>query len=127
MAKLGFRNTQTIFYSQYYDKEPILDSEGYETGEYRVGYINPIPLDVNIIDKTTKVAREYFGNDIEGKYVILTDKNCPIKENTALWIDTENPIEDSSVKYNCQVSAINKSLNYKAIAVKEVIGNEIQW
>ena len=127
MAKMGFRNTQPIFYAQYNDKLPILDSDGYETGEYTVGYETPVLLNANVVDKTSKIAREYFGNDTEYKYVILTDRNCPINETTILWIGTENPIEDNTVKYNCQVSDINNSLNYKAIAVKEVVGNEVQW
>lgn len=127
MARLGFRNTQTLFYAQYSDKVPILDSDGYETGEYTVGYENPVLLDANVVDKTSQIAREYFGNDIEYKYVILTDRDCPIKEDTILWIDTDNPLENEGVEYNCLVSAIKKSLNYKAIAVKGVTGNEIQW
>ena len=127
MARLGFRNTQTLFYAQYSDKIPILDSDGYETGEYTVGYENPVLLDANVVDKTSQIAREYFGNDIEYKYVILTDRDCPIQEDTILWIDTENPLENEGVKYNCIVSAIKKSLNYKAIAVKGVTGNEVQW
>lgn len=127
MARLGFRNTQTLFYAQYSDKIPILDSDGYETGEYTVGYDNPVLLDANVVDKTSQIAREYFGNDIEYKYVILTDRDCPIKEDTILWIDTDNPLENEGVEYNCIVSAIKKSLNYKAIAVKGVTGNEVQW
>lgn len=127
MARLGFRNTQTLFYAQYSDKVPILDSDGYETGEYTVGYDNPVLLDANVVDKTSQIAREYFGNDIEYKYVILTDRDCPIKEDTILWIDTDNPLENEGVEYNCLVSAIKKSLNYKAIAVKGVTGNEVQW
>lgn len=127
MARLGFRNTQTLFYAQYSDKIPVLDSDGYETGEYTVGYDNPVLLDANVVDKTSQIAREYFGNDIEYKYVILTDRDCPIKEDTILWIDTENPLENEGVEYNCIVSAIKKSLNYKAIAVKGVTGNEVQW
>lgn len=127
MARLGFRNTQTLFYAQYSDKIPVLDSDGYETGEYTVGYENPVLLDANVVDKTSQIAREYFGNDIEYKYVILTDRDCPIKENTILWIDTDNPLENEGVEYNCLVSAIKKSLNYKFIAVKGVTGNEVQW
>ena len=68
MARLGFRNTQTLFYAQYSDKIPVLDSDGYETGEYTVGYDNPVLLDANVVDKTSRIAREYFGNDIVTLY-----------------------------------------------------------
>lgn len=120
MAKLGFRNTQTIYYAQYVGKQPILDSDGYETGEYTVGYEIPVLLNANVVDKTSRVAKEFFGEQLDYNSVILVDRDCPIKEDTAIWIDTDSPIEDSSVEYNYQVKDINKSINYKAIAVKRI-------
>ena len=125
MAKMGFRNTQAIYYAQYLGKEPRLDTEGYETGEYLVSYATPVQLDANVVDKTSNIAKEYFGEDLNYKSVILVDINCPIKEDTAIWIDTDSPIEDSNVKYNYQVVDINKSLHYKAIAVKKVTRHEV--
>lgn len=125
MAKLGFRNTETIFYAQPNNKQPILDSDGYETGEYTVGYDTPVLLDANVVDKTSTIAKEYFGEKLDYKSVILVDRDCPIKEDTAIWMETENPIEDSSIEYNYQVAAINKSLHYKAIAVKRITDHEV--
>ena len=122
---MGFRNTQSIYYAQYLGKEPRLDTEGYETGEYLVSYDTPVQLNANVVDKTSNIAKEYFGEDLNYKSVILVDINCPIKEDTAIWIDTDSPIEDSNVKYNYQVVDINKSLHYKAIAVKKVTRHEV--
>ena len=125
MAKMGFRNTQPIYYAQYLEKQPILDSQGYETGEYTVSYETPVLLNANVVDKASNIAKEYFGENLNYKCVILVDINCPIKEDTAIWIDTESPIENSDILYNYQVVDINKSLHYKAIAVKRLTKHEV--
>ena len=36
------RNKVRIFYANYVDKEPVLDENGYQTGEYKVVYSNPV-------------------------------------------------------------------------------------
>ena len=123
--RLGFRNTKPIFYALYSDKTPVLDDDGYETGDYTVGYDTPVLLNANVVSKHSTVAREYFGEQFEYHKVILVEADCPISEDTAIWIDTDNPIEDSTVKHNYQVAGISDSLNYRAIAVKKVTNNEV--
>lgn len=123
--KLCFRNTKPIFYALYGDKIPVLDEDGYETGDYTVGYATPVQIDANVVSKHSTVAREYFGEQFEYHKVILVEKDVPIKEDTAIWIDTDNPIEDSSIKHNYQVAGIADSLHYNAIAVKKVTNNEV--
>ena len=123
--RLGFRNTRTIYYALYSNETPILDDDGYETGDYTVGYGTPVELNANVVSKSSEVAREYFGEQLEYHKVILIDIDCPIVESTAIWIDTGNPLEDSTIKHNYQVVGINDSLNYKAIAVKKVVKNEV--
>ena len=125
MAKMGFRNTQPIYYAQYQRRNANIDLDGYETGESTVSYETPVLLNANVVDKTSTIAKEYFGEDLNYKCVILTDINCPIKEDTAIWIDTGNPIEDETIPYNYQVADINKSLHYKAIAVKRITKHEV--
>ena len=123
--RLGFRNTRTIYYALYSAETPILDDDGYETGDYTVGYDTPVELNANVVSKSSEVAREYFGEQLEYHKVILVEIDCPIVESTAIWIDAGNPIEQSSVEHNYQVVGINDSLNYKAIAVKKVVRNEV--
>lgn len=123
--RLGFRNTRTIYYALYSNETPILDDDGYETGDYTVSYHTPVELNANVVSKSSEVAREYFGEQLEYHKVILVDIDCPIVESTAIWIDTGNPLEDSNIKHNYQVVGINDSLNYKAIAVKKVVKNEV--
>lgn len=125
MSRLGFRNTQTMYYALYSDKTPVYDEDGYETGDYTVGYDTPIELNANIVSKNSAIAMEYFGTDLEYNKVILVDNSCEIEETTAIWIGTDSPIEDTSIAHNYKVKAINDSLNYKAIAVKKVTENEV--
>lgn len=121
MAKLGFRNTQTIYYAQYHTDIPILDSDGFETGSHTVGYDNPVLLNANVVGKGSQIAREYFGDNPNYHKVVLVDINCPIKEDTVFWIGC-TPTEK---EHNYAVSDINDSLHYKAIAVKKVTNNEV--
>ncbi|MBR2493273.1 MAG: hypothetical protein IKB64_07445 [Paludibacteraceae bacterium] len=123
--KLCERNTKTIYYALYQKKVPVLDDDGFETGDYTVGYATPVDLDANVVSKHSTVAREYFGEQFEYHKVILVDKDVPIKEDTAIWIDTDNPITDNTVKHNYQVAGSADSLHYNAIAVKKVTNNEV--
>lgn len=123
--KLGFRNTKTIFYALYDKEVAVLDDDGYETGDYIVQYETPVLLNANVVSKHSTVAREYFGEQFEYSKVILVDADCPIKEDTALWIDIGSPLEDNTLIHNYQVAGISDSLNYKAIAVKKVTKNEV--
>ena len=124
--RLGFRNTKTIYFALWKENVPVLDDDGYETGDYTVGYDKPVTLDANVVSKSSTVAREYFGENLEYHKVILTEADCPIVESTAIWIDTADPtVENSNIAHNYQVVGINDSLNYKAIAVKKVVNNEV--
>ena len=125
LMRLGFRNTRTIYYALYDKETAVLDDDGYETGDYTVSYDTPVLLNANVVSKSSEVAREYFGEQLEYHKVILVDADCPIVESTAIWIETASPIDDSTVKHNYQVVGINDSLNYKAIAVKKVVDNEV--
>ena len=42
--KLMKRNLQPVHYCLYADRIPILDDDGYETGETKVGYGEPVKL-----------------------------------------------------------------------------------
>ena len=42
--RLVKRNLRTIYYSLYSDRLPILDDDGYETGETGIGYEDPVEL-----------------------------------------------------------------------------------
>ncbi len=118
--RLGFRNTKTIYYALFDGKQKSVDEDGNYTGDYELSYSTPESLDANVVSKNSSIAREYFGEQLDYNKVILTESDCPIQEDSIIWIGTESPIEDSTIKHNYHVKSIGESLNYKAIAVKKV-------
>ena len=116
------RNLVTLHYCLYSEKVPVLDEEGYETGEYDVGYGEPVAMRANVSAATGQSQVEQFGNlENYDKVVVTDDMTCPIDENTVLFIDKE-PAFDSLGKpqYDYTVKRVAKSLNSISIAVSKV-------
>lgn len=120
--KIMERNKQEFYYCLYVSSDPIVDAEGNETGEYKVGYETAVSMKANISAATGYAQVEQFGNFITYDKVIVTDDlTCPIDEHTVLFIDKEpeydtegNPVFDYTVR------RVAKSLNSIAIAVSKV-------
>lgn len=121
--KLQQRNLKPIWYCLYKGKEPITDDQGYETGEYEVTYFDPVKAKVNVSPATGWSQVGMFGNQESYDKVIVTDDiDCPINENTVLFIDKE-PQKDGDeyiFDYDYVVKRVAKSLNSIAIAVSKV-------
>lgn len=122
---LGFRNTKTIYYALFEEEIPVVDSDGFETGDYTLQYDSIVPLNANVVPKSSTIAREYFGEQLEYHKVILVNIDCPISEDSVIWIGLD-PLTDTGVRHNFEVAGISDSLNYKAIAVKKVTNYEVQ-
>ena len=120
--RLLTRNLVTLDYCLYSGKVPVLDDEGYETGEQDVGYGEPVEMRANVSAATGQSQVEQFGNlENYDKVVVTDDMTCPINENTVLFIDKE-PAFDSQGKplYDYTVKRVAKSLNSISIAVSKV-------
>lgn len=118
--KLMSINTRTIHYALYTGRgEAILDDDGYETGESAVNHGTPVALTCNVgaIEKgETWIA--VFGVEDNYDRVIVTDKmDCPIDENSVLWVDVT---PDNSTPYDYTVWRVSKYLTHIAYAVKRV-------
>ena len=124
----------------------VLDEYGNETGELILNYAEPVQMRANISaarrDSTVQV--EYFGNMVDYDRVIVTeDVNCPIDENTVLFIDKSPEYGDADTHavtdthtviggevitpvtyrvplYDYVVKRVARSINFVAIAVKSV-------
>ena len=46
--KLMKRNLKPVHYCLYKGREPLLDDDGNETGEYQVGYESPVELQCSV-------------------------------------------------------------------------------
>jgi len=111
------RNKQQIYYALYEDKESVYDDYGNETGEYELSYTDPKPLMVSVSAANGESVTRQFGNIEKYDRVIITDDmNCPIDENSILWIDQT----DTTKPHDYVVKRVARSLNSISYAVSKV-------
>lgn len=111
------RNKQTIYYSLYKGKAPVVDADGFMTSEYTVQYDDPVEYRINVSAAKGEADLELFGITTGyTKVMVTTDIGCPIDEKTILWVDA-NPETD---EHNFVVVKKAKSLNSIAYAIREV-------
>lgn len=116
------RNCRQFYYAQYVSKENIFDSNGHRTGEHGKNYGTPVAMVANISPARGTTDLEIFGEDLNYTRTICTDDvNCPITEESILWIDTE-PCDHLGNPYphNYVVTQIAKSLNNIMYAIRKV-------
>ncbi len=121
--RLMKRNCRKIYYQLYLGKSPVIDSDGYETGDTQIDYANPVELTCNVSPASGRITQEMFGTMESYDKVILTDQmDCPIDENSVLFVDTIPVIQDEELKNNhdYEVKRVAKSLNGIAYAVNKV-------
>lgn len=111
-------NRTPFYYALYEGKTPVEDGQGFYTGEDTIQYSDPVLYTRGNISPATGMSNtEQFGNlDNYDKVIVTSDMNCPIDENSVLWIDeddTENP-------YDYIVKRVSKSKNGISIAVAKV-------
>jgi len=120
-VRLQKRNLQSVWYCLFNKEVPIYDG-GYETGEKEILYHEPVKLLCNVSPATGEAQLNTFGNLDSYDKVLLTDcMDCPIDENTVLFVDKE-PAYDKTGKplYDYTVRRVAKSLNVIAVAVSKV-------
>ncbi len=114
------RNKRTFYYALYTDRKEVVDEDGFYTGEYEVGYTNPIEMKASISASTGSSTVEQFGNLTDyDKVIIVDDMNCPIDENSIIWLGI-NPIENVGLANNYIVKKKAESLNFISYAIKKV-------
>ena len=131
------RNQRPLYYCLYAGKEPIIDEYGNETGENIVTYEAPVQMYANISPATGQSSTEQFGNlENYDKVIVTTWMDCPIDENSVLFIDKE-PDESSVLTHiptaittvegyvtvptpDYIVRSVARSLNSISIAVRKV-------
>lgn len=91
------QNQQHFYYAQFNNKVPILDSDGYETGDYETGYSAPVSFYANISAGKGSSQEEVFGKEIDfTRTICTTDMNCQINEHSLIWIETEPALKPDS-------------------------------
>lgn len=131
------RNQRPFYYCLYKEEIPILDDYGNETGQTIVVYDEAVEMMANISQATGQSNTEQFGNlENYDKVIVTDDLNCPIDENSVLFIDKEPEYKDAEYNeataitfvestvqvpvYDYIVRRVAKSLNSISIAVSKV-------
>ena len=114
-------NKRTFWYCLYRGDEPVLDEDGYETGDEHVAYDEPVEIKANVSPASGHSNTEAFGNFAEyDKIISPLPLNCPIDEQSVLFLDKAPEYEDGRPQYDYVVRRVARSLNHVAIAVSRV-------
>lgn len=115
------RNKTTLWYMTYAGSDPVLDEYGNEIGT-EVTYNPPVMLRANISPATGSSQVEQFGS-LAGydKVIVIDDVDCPIDENSVLFIDKAVEFtDDGKPLYDYTVKRPARSLNSVSYAVTKV-------
>lgn len=109
-------NKQAIHYALLTGYADAVDSAGYKTGEKTKTYSEPVSYRINVSPARGNADREIFGIDCNyTKTMTTANLDCPIQEDTILWIGIE-PTEP----YNYYVVRKAQSLHDIVYAIREV-------
>lgn len=112
-----------IYYCTKGEDVALTDAGGYETGELVSSYSQAVAAKVNVATPAGYARVEMFGTFEDYDRIVITDDvNCPIDENSVLFIDKEPEYDGTSGRplYDYVVRRVAKSLNSVAYAVKKV-------
>lgn len=120
--KIMERNKRRFWYLLYEGTEPLKDDAGYETGESRVVYGEPVAMRANVSAASGSAQVEQFG-DLAGydRVIVTDDMVCPIDEHSVLFLEGE-PVyaEDGTPQYDHIVRRVARALDSIAYAVRKV-------
>lgn len=116
------RNAREIQYALYIGQEDIVSGEDEYgnpifSGETEKKYSEKRALQANIGPPDGTTTADVFGGNVTYDRVLVTfDMDCPIDENSILWIDKD----PETAPYDYNVAAVRPSLNCIRYAIKRV-------
>ena len=114
------RNKQVIWYALRLDSTEVVDEYGNVTGEFVEQYSIPMRLRRNVGVPKGQINLERFGlNDDYQRVLATTDMNCPIAEDSILWVGIE-----PTLPHNYVVKKIMPTINELLIGLQEVNGEK---
>lgn len=79
-----------MWYSLYNKKIPILDENGDETGDYDIGYGQPVSFEASLSSGKGSVQANVFGVEVNySRTISTTEMDLPITETSLIWYETE--------------------------------------
>lgn len=110
-------NQQTIEYALYTGMEDVA-VDGKKTGEKRKTYSAPKKYRIYVSPAKGEAAIDPFGiNEDYNNLMSTCDVNCPIKEDTILWIGISSA---NNTPHNYRVTRVARGLNTILYAIKKV-------
>lgn len=122
--KLLKRNQRQFYYAPYQGDALLVDTHGFDTGEYGKTYGNPVKARGTITPATGEVNAQQFGGDLNYDKVILSDNpDFPIDEYSLLWVDTMPVIKangKTDTPHDYVVKRVSRNLNVSVFAISKV-------
>lgn len=110
---------RTLWYSNPVgEKEPVLDEEGYETGETVQAWSKPAKLILNVSPPSGSAQANPFGAFTDYSLVVSSSskkRNTPLYEGTHVWFNA-----DTSKGWNYIVVKVAEHITDTLYALKEV-------
>lgn len=116
------QNKQTLYYALFAGLTDAVDALGNKTGGKVKSYGDATPFRANVSAARGTADAEQFGiNDDYERTITTSDLNCPISEDTILWIGI-SPTDGSGgeIPHNYKVTRVARSLNSITYAIKKV-------
>jgi len=87
---------------------PLLDSEGFDTGETTVSYSEPLEIMINIYPSGGAVQEQIFGKDSSFDMIALSNE-IVLTKDSLLFLSL--PVSNFAKTYDYDVASIKKSIN----------------
>lgn len=108
------KNQSTIKYALYKGKTEILDSNNLRTGKWKTTYYEAVTMKAYVSAARGEAQADLFGINLDYTKTLITTPDCPIDENSILWVD------DLTGDHDYIVVQKAKSLNFTSYAIKKV-------
>lgn len=102
------RNKSIIWTVEPIGRTPLLDYEGYDTGESIVTFGLPNKVSISMYPSSGAIVEQIFGKDVSLDMIAVSNE-LVFTENTLLFLN--EPVENYDTTYDYRVSAIKKSIN----------------
>lgn len=113
------RYKQTIYYCLYEGKQPNI-VEGKMKGYIPI-YSKPHEFRIHVGPARGTADTDMFGITLDYDKPMVTNwKECPIDENSVLFVDKEPEFDGDTPLYDYVVKQVAKSKNYITYAIKKV-------
>lgn len=110
------KNKRNFYVSSPVTEQPILDKDGFETGETEIKYSDPVKQRGNISEAQGEASNREFGNISDyDKVIVIAKPTCPITETSRFWVDDIDITKPADYSVKC----IAQSLNSVSIALKK--------